>query len=329
MDNQKQRICITGVTGFIGTHLKEYINQHSDQFEILPWTEEDPLNISECDIIIHCAARVHQMKDDAKDPLAEFRKVNVDLAVNTAELALKMKIKTFVFLSTVKVFGENPGSYDLNSPVNPQDPYALSKVEAEEKLSGMFGNQTESQCHCIILRLPMVYGPGNKGNMLQLLKMASKKISLPFNTATSKRSMIFVKNICDAVLTILTGPSKNKQHVLKYIISDDNDLSSGELYQNIYESFGNHGTGLFYIPESILRLGAVFGTLIEKCLPISLPINNNVIHRIFSEYCFSPQQFMDDWQWQPPYSPKQGIPETIEWYKREFVTTNIKSVKIR
>ena len=306
--NQKE-ICVTGSNGFIGSTLCDYLQ--ADKKAFFRWNRLKQSDLGECSTVIHLAARVHQMIDMADDPGSEFRAGNRDLTVNLAKQALKQGVDKFIYISSVKVVGEKPGIYDLNDSCQPTDPYGCSKKEAEDELRKLFKGHTSAKC--IILRLPMVYGPGNMGNMLSLLKAASRKIILPLGFARAKRSMINVKNVCDAILTIQNDASPNRPDVQTYFLSDGNDLSAKELYSSIFQNMHNR-KGVFPFPESVFRFlgraGSIFGKIIKK----KLPLNKDVISRLFDEYCFSSSVFCKDYMWTPVVTPEEGIKETVDWY---------------
>jgi len=308
MINNNQ-VCLTGASGFIGSQLSPFLNKNS--IPCFHWDRSNPLNFNQSSILVHLAGRAHRMKDSSEDPSTAFRKVNRDLTISLATQAIKQKLKKFVFISSVKVIGENPGNYDLKSACFPKEPYGISKWEAEQELENLFSNQTDTQC--IILRLPMVYGEKNKGNMLPLLKAASKKICLPLSAAKGKRSMIYVGNILSAILNIAQDKKHNRKSFQTYFLNDGSDLTSAELYSLIYQSM-HEKSGLFYFPERLFRLSGNIGSGLEHVLKRKLPISKNVVSRLFDEYRFKSKKFNNDYNWQPPFTPNQGIKNTVNWY---------------
>ena len=306
---RNNQVCLTGASGFIGSQLSPFLNQNLiDGFH---WERSDPLNFNQSSVLIHLAGRAHQMKDTSRNPLQNFREVNRDLTVSLAQQAMKTKLKKFVFISTVKVIGEKPGSYNLKSPCFPKEPYGISKWEAEQELGKLFSNQTKTQC--IILRLPMVYGENNKGNMLPLLKAASKKMPLPLSAAKGKRSMIYVGNILSAINTIIKNDPPHRKPIQTYFLNDGYDLTGAELYSLIYQSMHDK-SGLFYFPELLFRLSGYIGSRLEHFSKRKFPISKDVISRLFDEYRFSSKAFYKDYAWRPPFTPAEGIKNTVKWY---------------
>lgn len=315
-----EKILITGASGFIGSSIIYELKKKS--YGYLPLFRQDldkfilqPDKFIKTDSsIIHCAGRAHVFKESSSSRIDEFRKINTDLTLAIAKAALRIKINKFIFLSSLSVFGRFTGGYikDNQTPYA-DDPYGISKLEAEKRLIELFSNQTHSQC--IIFRLPMVYGPGNKGNMLPLLRAASKGIPLPLASAKGKRSTIFIKNVCDAILKVLKDDSPSRPSVQTYFLNDGHDLTSGELYSLISKAYSGN-KGVFYFPEALLRFGGVLGSGFESIFGKQFPLNKTVVSRLFDEYRFSSEAFCRDYDWGPPYTTEQGIKETAKWYKK-------------
>lgn len=145
------------------------------------------------DVVAHLAVCVHQMKENATNPLDKYREANRDFTLKLASMTLEAGVRNFVYASTVKVVGEGGQTTEPlteDTPFASEDPYGVSKMEAEKGLFELFSKQTNARC--TIFRLPMVYGPGNKVNMLTLLKVAKMGVPLPLGAASGKRSMAYV-----------------------------------------------------------------------------------------------------------------------------------------
>jgi nucleoside-diphosphate-sugar epimerase len=306
------KVCITGAGGFIGSYLCKTLE--AQNIDIFRWSVKKPDDLGECNILVHLAARAHQMKDAAKDPIEEYRKTNRDLTFQLARTALKTNVQKFIFISTVKVVGEKPGIYDLESQCDPSDPYGISKKEAEDGLKELFINQ--STIKCIILRLPLVYGPGNKGNMLTLLKAAEKRIPLPLASVKNQRSMISVSNVCDAIITAINDAKLNRSQFRTYFLTDGRDLTSGELYSTIYHSL-NGKKGIFAFLLSLLEFTGTAGSFLEYIFGKKIPLNRETISRLLDEYKFDSVEFQNDYNWLPPVLPEDSIQETVQWFLME------------
>lgn len=325
------RLFITGATGFIGANLLAYekfsghelvclARPDSGNIPVSPHNRvkvhKGPVsanNLTGCDAVIFLAGRAHRMKESAADPLAENRAVNRDLALSLAAAALEAGVPQFIYLSSVKAFGEAAADgkvVDENDPPSPRDPYGISKREAEEGLARLFAGNRGGRC--VILRIPMVYGPMNKGNMVPLLKSALRGRRLPFGAAKGKRSMLYVGNLCDAVVAILARPSA--AGVATYYLTDGIDMTSAELYGEIFAAFGRHG-GVYYLPEKMFRVAGAIGSFFERFFSANLPISSGVVSRLFDEFRFSPEKFRRDYGWQTPFTPREGVRGTVEWYR--------------
>ena len=241
-----KNILLTGASGFIGSYfLKHYSSVFSiNNFSFLT-NDIDALNLDKIDSVIHCAALVHQMKREPD--YDEFYRANV---LNTVELAVKAKknnVKQFIFLSSVKVYGEESITpFNENSPTNPQDSYSNSKLEAEKKLLSL----QDENFHVSIIRLPLVYGEGVKANFNNLISLVSKFNIIPLGSINNKRSLVYVGNVCDTIFRII---KYNKEGI--FLASDDYALSTSELISNIAEAL-NKKVLLFHIPfmYSIIRI---------------------------------------------------------------------------
>ncbi|HAR62904.1 MAG TPA: hypothetical protein DCS13_05505 [Candidatus Margulisbacteria bacterium] len=305
-------IFITGLTGFIGSFIVQALTRNESNivgYAVDLFAKEliekkgyhscvNLNDLPEIDVCIHLAARVHQMKDRSKDPMSEYRRVNVDFALDTAREALKKGVKKFIFISSVKVYGNDSGVFDESSLFSPDDNYGISKYEAEKSLIDLFNNQNIAQL--IILRFPMVYGPGNKGNILTLLKAAKKNIYLPLSTAVNKRSFLYVGNIASAIKRIIDFEVQEK--IQAYNLTDADDLSSAELYSLISSQIKCKKL-LFPIPDWIIKLLSAISNKF-----------NQIESRLFGEYRFSNKKFCQAYDWTPTYSVEDGIKDTVNWF---------------
>jgi nucleoside-diphosphate-sugar epimerase len=177
-------------------------------------------------VVIHLAARVHVMHDSALDPLTEYRKVNVDGTLHLALQAAKAGVKRFIFMSSVKVNGElttNDKPFTEEYAANPQDAYGVSKFEAEQ---GLLRIAQQTGMEVVIIRPPLVYGPGVKANFARLLQLIKYRIPLPFGAIYNKRSFVFVGNLVSLILQCMAHPAAANQ---VFLVSDDCDLSTTEL----------------------------------------------------------------------------------------------------
>ena len=244
------RILLTGATGFIGKSVRKELQGHtviltsrsevkgsSNRFfkKIICSKEDFSDCLIDVDVVIHTAARVHQMNDLAKDPSSEFMETNCFGTLNLARQAASAGVKRFIFLSSIKVNGEqsSPGNpFRFDDPRNAEDPYGNSKAEAE---LGLLKISDETNLQVTIIRPPLVYGLGVRANFAALLKLASKNLPFPLGSIDNQRSFVALDNLVSLIVTCVDHPKAVNQ---VFLVSDDNDLSTSKLYSIMVEAFG-------------------------------------------------------------------------------------------
>jgi nucleoside-diphosphate-sugar epimerase len=203
-------------------------------------------------VVVHLAARVHVMKDNTVNPMEAFRKVNINGTLNLARQAAKAGVQRFIFISSIKVNGENtlPGQpYTSEDQPAPIDPYGFSKREAEDELRQL---AIETGMDVVIIRPPLVYGPGAKGNFQMMLHWLKKGIPLPLGAIPNKRSFIVLDNLIDLIITCINHPAAANQI---FLASDNEDLSTTELLQRLGNALGKPAK-LLPLPVWLLNTGA-------------------------------------------------------------------------
>lgn len=204
------------------------------------------------DVVVHCAARVHVMDDHEADPLAAFRRVNVDGTVNLARQAVAAGVRRFVFVSSIKVNGEATAvghAYRADDTPAPQDPYGVSKHEAEQQLLQM---AAEGLIEVVIVRPVLVYGPGVKANFLSMMRWLCRGVVLPFGAIDNSRSLVAVDNLVDLLVTCTVHPAAANQ---VFLVSDGEDLSTTQLLRRMACALGKPAR-LVPIPAWVLRVAA-------------------------------------------------------------------------
>jgi nucleoside-diphosphate-sugar epimerase len=205
------------------------------------------------DQVVHLAARVHVMNDKCSDPLAEFRRVNVEGTVALARQAAAAGVSRFVVLSSIKVNGELTEQRQPFTPDHvpaPEDPYGISKHETEKLLREI---AAETGMEVVIIRPPLVYGPGVKANFGSMMRWLARGVPLPLAAVTqNRRSLVALDNLLDLILTCLHHPAAANQ---TFLVSDGEDLSTAELLSRMGAAIGKP-TRLFYLPPTLLKLGA-------------------------------------------------------------------------
>src|SRR5690554_2124685 len=218
------QVLITGANGFIGKHLVKYLSAHSRwqpvaasraacdftgiemrliDSDLSPESYQQA--VAGCEVVVHTAARAHVLKEAAQEPSALYRQVNVTMTRHLALAAIKAGVKRFIFISSAGVHGRESQCpfTEMDTPL-PATDYARSKLEAEQVLLELAKG---SDMEITILRLPLVYGPGVKGNFLAMLKMLSLRVPLPLGSISSRRSLLYVNNLVDFIVRSLDHPA--------------------------------------------------------------------------------------------------------------------------
>ena len=208
-------------------------------------------------VVIHLAARSHVMKDEVAEPLAEYRRVNLDGTINLARQAAAAGVKRFIFISSIKVNGEQTLSGQPFTPDDtpaPEDAYGISKWEAEQELNHL---ATTTGMDVVIVRPPLVYGPGVKGNFAVMTKLVAKGLPLPFGAIHNQRSLVALDNLVDLIVTCVDHPAAANQ---VFLAGDGQDLSTTDLLRGVAMAMAKPSR-LIPVPASLLVLGA---TLVGK-----------------------------------------------------------------
>ena len=206
-------------------------------------------------VVIHAAARAHIMKDEVSDPLAEYRRINVEGTLRLARQAAAAGVERFIFISSIGVNGNiNTQPFTEEDTPNPAELYAQSKWEAEQ---GLWEVQRRSGMQLVIIRPPLVYGPNAPGNFGSLMRWVEKGVPLPLGSINNKRSLVAVDNLVDLIITCIDHPAAANQ---VFLAGDGQDLSTTELLRGVAKAMGKPSR-LIPVPSSLLILGA---TLLGK-----------------------------------------------------------------
>lgn len=266
------RIVLTGASGFVGRCLLNELLEAEHQVTAVLRKHADGVDtraslrviddfanslswgafLQGQDIVVHCAARVHVMHDTLSDPLAAFRKVNVEGTLNLARQAAAAGVRRFIFISSVKVNGEGTpvgAPYLADAQPAPADPYGISKMEAEHRLRAL---ATETGMEVVIIRPVLVYGPGVKANFLSMMSWLHKGVPLPFGAIHNRRSLVALDNLVDLIVTCINHPAAANQ---TFLVSDGEDLSTSELLRRMGSALGKPAR-LLPVPSWMLEAGA-------------------------------------------------------------------------
>jgi nucleoside-diphosphate-sugar epimerase len=316
-DVNLKRALVTGASGFIGQALCEELLRQGWQVvagvrsfcQLPPGVElatvgaiDGETDWSEVlcgvDVVIHLAARVHIMRGEAADPLAQFHAVNVVGTLSLASQALKAGVRRFVYLSSIKVNGEQtrPGQRFTEEDVPaPFDSYAISKYRAEEGLREL---AQKGRMEVVIIRPPLVYGPRVKANFLDMMRWLHAGMLMPFGTINNRRSLIALDNLVHLIITCLDHPAAANQ---TFLASDGEDLSTTELLRRLAQALGRPAH-LMPIPVFLLEAGAaLLGRRdIAQRLCGSLQLDISKARRLLG--------------WNPPISVDEGLRRTAQGF---------------
>lgn len=310
-------ILITGASGFVGQALCKTLLQggyeiraivrneknaaqiklnntdfpaslHCEVVDNLIDATNSPLFFDGVEVIIHLAGRAHIKKEKHKNPLAEYRRVNLVITRHLAERAAQSGVKRLIYLSSIKVNGEKSLGFTEQDIPNPLDAYGLSKWEAEQALQDIAKKTT---LKIVILRPPLIYGKGVKANFEALLQAMKNKIPLPFSSIQNLRSLIYIENLCDIISLCLKHPNAINQ---TFLVSDGPAISTPELIHTLSKTL-NLPLKLYRCPVSLLIF---LGCLVGKKTTISRLTNSLVIDDT------KIRTLLD---WQPPYSIQDAL----------------------
>ena len=303
-------LLITGATGFVGKAVCEQAIHHGLSVKsalrihggmpgcIEPFVVGE-INVAtdwgsalrDVNVIVHLAARVHVMHDTAADPLTAFRAVNVDGTLNLARQAAAAGVKRFVFVSSVKVNGESTQlgrEFTESDAPNPQDAYGQSKHEAEQGLRQL---SADTGMEVVIIRPPLVYGPGVKANFAALMRAVQRGWPLPLGAVHNQRSLVALDNLVDFIVTCITHPQAANQ---TFLVSDGQDLSTTELVRGMAQAAGVPAR-LLPVPVWALQAGA------------SLLGKGDAVQRLCGNLQVDTSKARSLLGWVPPVSVQEGM----------------------
>jgi UDP-glucose 4-epimerase len=313
------QVLVTGATGLVGEAVvfrllldKRYTpvaavratTRLSGLCRIVPFDLELPTGMPELrgiDVIVHCAARVHVMNEKGADGLAAFRKINVEGTVRLARRAAECGVKRFIFISSIKVNGEGTPrnktfkATDLPAPV---DAYGISKREAEDALRQVC---EETGMELVVIRPPLVYGPGVKANFLSMVRWLDRGIPLPLGAIDNRRSLVAIGNLTDLVLTCIDHPAAAGEI---FLVSDGEDLSTTQLLRRTALALGNSAR-LVPVPAGLLQAAA------------SMVGKSGIAERLCGNLQVDIQRTCELLGWRPPINTEKALRQTVEHYRDE------------
>jgi nucleoside-diphosphate-sugar epimerase len=308
------QILITGANGFVGSALcAEAVSRGLDVRGITRVSSDLPIGVENIavgcidgntdwqdmlagyDVVVHLAARVHVMQEVSVNPLAEFRRINVEGALNLARNAVAAGVERFVYVSSVKVNGEVTQieyPFTAEDEPTPRDSYAISKMEAEQGLREI-AHQTGIEV--VIIRPPLVYGPGVKANFAAMIRFLMRGAPLPLGAIHNQRSLVSIDNLVDLILICIKHPEAANE---TFMVSDDEDLSTTELLRRLGHAM-DCPVRLIPVPVYLLKLAAaIVGKRdVAQRLCGSLQVDIEKTRRLLG--------------WKPPISLDEGLKRTV------------------
>lgn len=250
------------------------------------------------DAVVHLAARVHIMRDDAADPLQAFCAVNVDATLRLAREAAARGVTRFVFVSSVKVHGEQTElrPFTEDDAPHPGDPYAQSKWKAEQALHDL---AEATSLSVVVVRPPLVYGPGVRANFLALLRLVDRNIPLPFASIANARSMIGVRNLADVLVACVTDPRASGQ---TFLVHDAEAVSTPELIRRMAAALGRRPRLFPFPPAVLVGIGRIMGW-------------HAAIRRLTTSLIVDDAHVRATLGWTPPVTMEEEFRATVSWYR--------------
>lgn len=296
-------ILLTGSNGFLGQYLSQFLAEKGDS--VLAHTRKaqtfhhpnihninfdlndnlDNIDLNQVEVIIHCAGRAHVMNETAASPLEAYRQTNVQGTLNLAQKAVQSGVKRFIYLSSIKVNGEQTTTQAFcpNDDVHTNDPYGLSKYEAEQALLEL---SQRTGLEVVIIRPVLIYGPNVKANFKSMVNLATKKLPLPIGCLNNKRSMVSVYNLADLIHICMTHPNANRE---VFLASDQDDISVKQLFEKLAK-YQNNQLLMLPIPKSLISFLA------------SLVGKKAVVSRLCSELVVDTTKNKQLLGWTAPYN---------------------------
>lgn len=305
------KLLVTGSSGFVGSAFVEFAESRGDvcikQRRSLCGESDNTIFLADLssstdwslalkgvECVVHCAAIVHQMKGVSE--IEVYRRANTEGTLVLARQAAEAGVKRFVFVSSIKVNGETTDSgspFKSDVLVAPSDPYGLSKYEAEKQLRLL---SLETGMELVIVRPPLVYGPGVKANFHAMMNWVNKGVPLPLRYSANKRSFVFLQNLVDLLWRCTRHPNASGN---TFLVSDDEDVSTSELLEGMAAAL-NKKAILVYVPRCLIE--GLAGLIGKKAIS----------NRLFGNLQVDISDTKKILGWEPPFSMKQGLAATAK-----------------
>jgi nucleoside-diphosphate-sugar epimerase len=310
-------VLVTGAGGFIGRQFQRTLLDRGIVYRAAVRTEvsrPDPCTcvvgeigpstdwsaaIEGVDVVVHLAARAHILREEAIDPLGEFMRVNCDGTETLVRAAVSAGVRRIIYVSSVGVLGNLTldAPFTAGSPPQPHNAYTKSKLAGEMVARSVAGQKVE----VVVLRLPLVYGPGVRANFLRLLRWVDRGWPLPVGAVDNRRSLVNIWNLCDLLANVIQNPTAPAR---SWLVSDGEDLSTPDLIRRIGNAMRRR-VWLLPIPPSVLRF---VGKLTRR---------ETQVTQLCGSFVIDSAQTRDELGWHPPVSVNDALARTVTWYLSE------------
>ena len=323
MTLNEKKVLITGATGFLGQELCQELHQNGIPFDIIirKTRKNLPLGaqkvhivsnlleaknweelLSGVESIIHLIGLAHSKENPSKKS-EYYKKINRDISICLMKAAIKARVKKFIYISSLKVNGESSKeAFKESDPPRPEDNYGLSKSQAEHELLRLASS--EGAPGLIILRPPLIYGPGVKANFKSLLKLTKRRVPLPLKNISNKRSLIYSKNLTHLIRIIIKKELDPNFGPEIYLVSDDHDLSTPQMIDKM-AIFLQKKAATFSFPQVLLK---TFLKGIKK---------ESIYVKIAGDLYADISKIKKDFNWTPPHNIDQAFKQTVEAFLKE------------
>ena len=313
------KVLVTGATGFVGHALCDFLNARGHN--VVPvvrravslpgavvvgnisGTTDWTAALTGCDAAVHLAARVHVMDDTTQNPLALYRQTNTEATLHLARESVKAGVKRFVFISSIKINGEGRDTpYRETDAPAPEDAYAISKWEAEQGLADI---AAQTGLEVVVLRPPLVYGPGVGANFLRLMQNVERGWPLPLGAIRNRRSLLYLGNFTHAIRLCIEHPGAAGQ---TFLLDDGQAVATPELIRAVADVL-HRPAHLLAVPVSLLRLA---GRMTGKSAAVS---------RLTGSLYVDSRAIRAQLGWVPPYSMQEGLTQTVAAFVQDRAST--------
>ena len=284
-------VVVTGANGFVGQRFMKY---KAERYRLRPISlrnvKAESIDLKDVDVIVHLAGKAHDMSLQDEQV---YMNINYELTKALADHALHSGVQHFIYVSSVKVYGEGGDELNENSACHPEDPYGRSKLKAEQYLQNI---QADSFVVSIV-RPPVIYGPGVKGNIIRLLTAVDKGSMLPLGNTGNRRTMVFLDNLIELIHRIIDNRAAGI-----FVAGDRQPLSTDGLIRIIGDKLGKK-TKLVSIPGFMRKLMSM--------------VKPGLYKRLFGSFVVDNSSTNQRLQFTPPYSTEEGIAQMVKWYKEQ------------